>query len=199
MCFAVEHCVLTLAQSHQNKFHAGTIRYLTNKFGSITEGDSVTQHDKELWEYFASLYKNSNKGIKGRGKDRKISASGPSSATPATNASNDGQAPLTGQAGSSGRITPPTSNLHMHAQSAPVSPTHGVVNGRIMKRGPSSVQMSRDSSRSSSGSSSMEDMVSAVSVGAHHPHHQHAAIHGTHAYDFNAGHLDMAFPERKLF
>lgn len=30
--------------------------------------------DKELWDYFASLYKNSNKGIKGRGKDRKVSA-----------------------------------------------------------------------------------------------------------------------------
>jgi hypothetical protein len=25
-----------------------------------------------LWEYFANLYKNSNKGIKGRGKDRKV-------------------------------------------------------------------------------------------------------------------------------
>lgn len=30
--------------------------------------------DKELWEYFATLYKNSNKGIKGRGKDRRIFA-----------------------------------------------------------------------------------------------------------------------------
>jgi len=39
----------------------------------------VTEKDKELWEYFASLYKNSNKGIKGRGKDRRISAT-PSSA-----------------------------------------------------------------------------------------------------------------------
>lgn len=29
--------------------------------------------DRELWEYFAELYKNSNKGIKGRGKDRRIS------------------------------------------------------------------------------------------------------------------------------
>lgn len=28
--------------------------------------------DRELWEYFAELYKNSNKGIKGRGKDRRI-------------------------------------------------------------------------------------------------------------------------------
>ena len=25
-----------------------------------------------MWEYFANLYKNSNKGIKGRGKDRKV-------------------------------------------------------------------------------------------------------------------------------
>lgn len=30
--------------------------------------------DRELWMYFAGLYKNSNKGIKGRGKDRRISA-----------------------------------------------------------------------------------------------------------------------------
>lgn len=44
----------------------------------------MTAQDKELWEYFASLYKNSNKGIKGRGKDRRISAlpsSGASSAS----------------------------------------------------------------------------------------------------------------------
>lgn len=40
----------------------------------MREGDPVTIQDKELWEYFATLYKNSNKGIKGRGKDRRISA-----------------------------------------------------------------------------------------------------------------------------
>lgn len=40
----------------------------------MREGDPVTTQDKELWEYFATLYKNSNKGIKGRGKDRRISA-----------------------------------------------------------------------------------------------------------------------------
>lgn len=34
----------------------------------------MSQEDKDLWEYFAALYKNSNKGIKGRGKDRRISA-----------------------------------------------------------------------------------------------------------------------------
>ena len=49
------------------------LRQLTAKFASIREGDSVSAADKELWEYFSTLYKNSNKGIKGRGKDRKIS------------------------------------------------------------------------------------------------------------------------------
>lgn len=32
----------------------------------------MNPQDRELWEYFATLYKNSNKGIKGRGKDRRI-------------------------------------------------------------------------------------------------------------------------------
>lgn len=35
-------------------------------------GDAISSADRELWEYFATLYKNSNKGIKGRGKDRRI-------------------------------------------------------------------------------------------------------------------------------
>jgi len=46
----------------------------------------VSQQDKDLWEYFADLYKNSNKGIKGRGKDRRISTV-PSSAASASSAS----------------------------------------------------------------------------------------------------------------
>lgn len=33
----------------------------------------MSPQDRKLWEYFATLYKNSNKGIKGRGKDRRIS------------------------------------------------------------------------------------------------------------------------------
>lgn len=70
--FHVPASELTGFKSHQNKFHSGTLRYLTQKFAHIREGDSVTIQDKELWEYFASLYKNSNKGIKGRGKDRRI-------------------------------------------------------------------------------------------------------------------------------
>ncbi|KAH8724718.1 hypothetical protein GQ44DRAFT_617394 [Phaeosphaeriaceae sp. PMI808] len=71
-------------KSHQNKFHAATLKYLTQKFATITTGDYVSQADKELWEYFASLYKNSNKGIKGRGKDRRISTMSPLSAHAST-------------------------------------------------------------------------------------------------------------------
>lgn len=61
-------------QSHQNKFHAMTLRSLTVKFSAMREGEPMTPQDRDLWEYFATLYKNSNKGIKGRGKDRRISS-----------------------------------------------------------------------------------------------------------------------------
>lgn len=60
-------------QSHQNKFHAATLRTLTMRFSQIDDSGPVNPQDRELWEYFATLYKNSNKGIKGRGKDRRIS------------------------------------------------------------------------------------------------------------------------------
>ena len=70
--FIVFWHVLIRAQSHQNKFHADTLRNLTMKFASMREGDTITAADKNLWEYFATVYKNSNKGIKGRGKDRRI-------------------------------------------------------------------------------------------------------------------------------
>ncbi|KAH8431229.1 DNA-binding transcription factor [Aspergillus melleus] len=60
-------------KSHQNKFHAATLRDLTLKFSQLTGTEPMTVQDRKLWEYFATLYKNSNKGIKGRGKDRRIS------------------------------------------------------------------------------------------------------------------------------
>ncbi|MCJ1353075.1 MAG: hypothetical protein MMC33_003059 [Icmadophila ericetorum] len=59
-------------KSHQNKFHAETLRNLTTRFASMREGDAMSTQDRELWDYFSILYKNSNKGIKGRGKDRRI-------------------------------------------------------------------------------------------------------------------------------
>lgn len=45
---------------------------LTQRFSQET--GPVNLQEQELWEYFANLYKNSNKGIKGRGKDRRIAA-----------------------------------------------------------------------------------------------------------------------------
>ncbi|GAB7362058.1 hypothetical protein MBLNU230_g2092t1 [Neophaeotheca triangularis] len=59
-------------KSHQNKFHVETIRSLKARFETIREGDVVDVWEKDMWEYFAALYKNANKGIKGRGKDRRI-------------------------------------------------------------------------------------------------------------------------------
>jgi hypothetical protein len=49
----------------------------------------MTPHDRKLWEYFATLYKNSNKGIKGRGKDRRISPSSKSGSRQSSAASEE--------------------------------------------------------------------------------------------------------------
>lgn len=43
------------------------------RFSQIGDSGPSNPQDRELWEYFSTLYKNSNKGIKGRGKDRRIS------------------------------------------------------------------------------------------------------------------------------
>ncbi|KAL1877610.1 hypothetical protein VTK73DRAFT_8434 [Phialemonium thermophilum] len=65
-------------KSHQNKFHMETLKALTAKFSSIKDQSDVCDADRELWAYFANLYKNSNKGIKGRGKHRKVGPIAPS-------------------------------------------------------------------------------------------------------------------------
>lgn len=72
-------------QSHQNKFHASALRVLTERFAAIREPDEISPVDRDLFEYFAELYKNSNRGIKGRGKDRKISGAKKSRSAAAAN------------------------------------------------------------------------------------------------------------------
>ncbi|KAF3030333.1 hypothetical protein E8E12_000822 [Didymella heteroderae] len=59
-------------KSHQNKFHAANLRYLTQEVLNTSPDDWISHQDKELWEHFVSLYKNSNKGIKGRGKGTRV-------------------------------------------------------------------------------------------------------------------------------
>lgn len=55
-------------KAHMNKFHKDTLLRLSQHFAN----SEPTEEDMELREYFQSLYKNSNKGIKGRGKGRKV-------------------------------------------------------------------------------------------------------------------------------
>ncbi|KAI7215121.1 hypothetical protein KC333_g5643 [Hortaea werneckii] len=59
-------------KAHQNRFHTATIRRLRERFENIQQGDVVERWEKEMWEYFGELYKNCNKGIKGRGKESKV-------------------------------------------------------------------------------------------------------------------------------
>jgi hypothetical protein len=58
-----------------NKFHIETLTGLTARFweSEAKEGRKEGEED-ELLEYFRSLYRNANKGIKGRGKGRKVAS-----------------------------------------------------------------------------------------------------------------------------
>lgn len=84
----LESCGKTFTQlgnlkAHQNKFHQESLDTIMRnakihaevKFriakGELPEGDTggLTPHEIEMILYFADLYKNSNRGIKGRGKE----------------------------------------------------------------------------------------------------------------------------------
>lgn len=96
-------------QTHQNNFHKNTLKTLTTSFAQVlSSGEEVPEVDRELFEYFATHYKNSNKGIKGRGKartvaERKMKAA--SHSPPAVTA----QYPLP-------QIPPPQQVHHQHQQ-----------------------------------------------------------------------------------
>ncbi|KAF7561606.1 hypothetical protein G7046_g2560 [Stylonectria norvegica] len=74
----LDDCNKTFSQlgnmkTHQNNFHKKTLKHLTTRFAEIlASGEEVPEVDRELFEYFATHYKNSNKGIKGRGKARTV-------------------------------------------------------------------------------------------------------------------------------
>ncbi|KAF4980192.1 hypothetical protein FZEAL_3745 [Fusarium zealandicum] len=91
----LDDCNKTFSQlgnmkTHQNNFHKNTLKNLTTRFAQVlSSGEEVPEADRELFEYFATHYKNSNKGIKGRGKartvaERKIKASQSPPANPST-------------------------------------------------------------------------------------------------------------------
>lgn len=61
-------------KAHQNKFHQDTVNSLTQKFKyyGANQMNMIPAEEMEVFKYFADLYKNSNRGIKGRGKNSKI-------------------------------------------------------------------------------------------------------------------------------
>lgn len=65
-------------KAHMNKFHKATLERLSLQFtqgihaNNNAEECEMDQEDRELREYFQSLFKNCNKGIKGRGKGRRV-------------------------------------------------------------------------------------------------------------------------------
>ncbi|KAF3351647.1 hypothetical protein ACHAQF_008846 [Verticillium nonalfalfae] len=60
-------------KNHQNKYHKDTIGRLVDWIISLTDVDALSPKDRDLLWYFSNIYKNSNKGIKGRGRDRRVS------------------------------------------------------------------------------------------------------------------------------
>ncbi|KAK1247863.1 hypothetical protein MKX07_000751 [Trichoderma sp. CBMAI-0711] len=64
-------------KTHQNNFHKETLQKLTHMFVQFSEHGEVPRDYQDLFEYFQKHYKNSNKGVKGRGKTRAVAARGP--------------------------------------------------------------------------------------------------------------------------
>lgn len=69
-------------KSHQNRFHLETLNELMRKLAELSgpELENLPQDEKDLLDYFKELYKNSNKGIRGRGK--RIESNGQKSSSP---------------------------------------------------------------------------------------------------------------------
>ncbi|PHH81058.1 hypothetical protein CDD83_3653 [Cordyceps sp. RAO-2017] len=73
----LDDCNKTFSQlgnmkTHQNNFHKDTLQRLTTMFVKFAQMGEVPDEHQELFEYFKAHYKNSNKGIKGRGKARTV-------------------------------------------------------------------------------------------------------------------------------
>lgn len=64
-------------KTHQNNFHKATLQRLITLFVQFSEEGEVPEDYRELFDYFQKHYKNSNKGVKGRGKTRAVTARGP--------------------------------------------------------------------------------------------------------------------------
>ncbi|KAE9566778.1 hypothetical protein CGMCC3_g17095 [Colletotrichum fructicola] len=59
-------------KNHQNKYHENTLMELTDWVVSLSDINGLSDDDHEMYWYFANVYNNSNKGIKGHGKGRRV-------------------------------------------------------------------------------------------------------------------------------
>ncbi|CCK71992.1 C2H2-type zinc finger protein KNAG_0I02070 [Huiozyma naganishii CBS 8797] len=80
-------CMKTFTQlgnmkSHQNRFHQNTLTELTRRLANLDPAENISAEEREMLNYFASLYKNSNKGIKGRGRGKNTQQDKSRTATP---------------------------------------------------------------------------------------------------------------------
>lgn len=78
----LDDCNKTFSQlgnmkTHQNNFHKDTIKRLIPMFATFAAEGDIPEEYQELFEYFNEHYKNSNKGVKGRGKARTVAARKP--------------------------------------------------------------------------------------------------------------------------
>ncbi|SPQ21086.1 cde855a6-0318-4496-a2f5-645bfa3dfa69 [Thermothielavioides terrestris] len=58
--------------SHQNTYHVEAIEAFHAKLASIEDKSMITEEDKEMARYITEVHNLANKGIKGRGKGRKV-------------------------------------------------------------------------------------------------------------------------------
>lgn len=80
---AISRCVRSLAnyeptlsnfdkQAHQNTSHAEEIDAFNAKLAAVKDESMISDDDKEMAKYLSEVHNLANKGIKGRGKGRKV-------------------------------------------------------------------------------------------------------------------------------
>jgi hypothetical protein len=60
------------SQGHQNTYHREAIEAFNDKLAAIVDKSMISEEDKEMARYIADVHNLANKGIKGRGKGRKV-------------------------------------------------------------------------------------------------------------------------------
>ncbi|KAK2073733.1 hypothetical protein P8C59_007985 [Phyllachora maydis] len=125
-------------KSHMNKAHVDEVASLTEKFSRVLDINTLSSREQKLFEVFAVTFKNSNKGIRGRGLGRRVQPpkekSQPSPPTPPPSPPAEYNGMRTTSSSSLGQPMPlPSQNpyqhhMHVHAlpQPMPMHP-HGAV------------------------------------------------------------------------